>query len=309
MPNVASGRRYSNRKPGHPPKATARDQHIVTADEVRLERARRQAARERLIPFSEYLWPPTPKGGGFQTRPYRELMAGAFELLETRQITRLMTFAPSQFGKSTLGTKDYPAWYMGRNPDDAQILCSYNADLAYSFSFEVRQRVASPAFRALFGDMSPYELPVELSEERAATKEWLLQYHRGRMKAAGVGGGISGFAADQVLIDDPVKDDNHITSPAIQERHIRWYNGQVYGRLSPKGVIAITMTRWHENDLCGHLLRRQEDDGDLWHILRLTALAESPAQIREWCERNFVTVDRLIVADMIPGLKPVRGYS
>lgn len=260
----------------------------------------RVAARERLIPFQKYLWP------DFEIRPYQELIAGALELVEQRKITRLMLFAVPQTGKSEEVSRSYPAWYMGRNPDDAQILCSYNADLAYNLSFEARQKVMSPQFRALFGDLSPFDVPVEISAERAATKEWRLQNHRGRMKAAGVGGGIAGFPADQIVIDDPVKDDTVLT-PTIRDRIIRWYTGQLQGRLSKKGVIVLAMTRWGEGDLAGYLLREQANGGDLWHVLRITALAEPPRKIREWCERNFIPVERYIVADHV--LKTKRGYS
>lgn len=281
--------------------APIRNRYLPADEEVQAERERRAAARERLIPFCQYLWP------GFQTRPYRELIAGALELVERREIMRLMVFCPSQYGKSELVSRNYIPWYMGRNPDDSQIICSYVGDLAYDLSLSARQHVESPAFRALFGNLSPYEMPVELSDERAAVKEWRLQYHRGRVKAAGVGGGVSGFPGDQVILDDPVRDDVDIMTPLAQDKMIRWFKGQVYGRLSTRGTIVITMTRWHENDLCGYLLREQENGGDQYHVLRLTALAESPAKVREWCERNFVPVERYITSEHL--IPTGRGYS
>jgi hypothetical protein len=279
--------------PAHVPKPSG-GARIHTLEDVQAHAEHREAARERLIPFCTYMW------DGFQVRPYRELIAGALELLERRTINRLMIFAPPQHGKSEIDARNFPAWYMGRNPDDAQIICSYNAELAYNLSFEARAKVMDPRFAAIFGTLSPYELPVEISEERAATKEWRLQNHRGRLKASGMGGGIAGHPADLVVIDDPVKDDVDIMSPITREKQIRWYKGQLYGRISPRGAICLTMTRWHEQDLAGYLLAEQADGGDLWHVLRLPAVAEPAWRIEEWCKRNNVTVDRYIVSDMLP---------
>lgn len=252
----------------------------------------REAARERLIPFCKYMWP------GFQSRPYRELIAASLELLEARIITRLMILAPPQWGKSEILTRNFPAWYLGRHPDDGVILSSYSSTLAESLSFEARDKFLSPRFRAVFGDLSSYEIPVAISDRSASTKEWRIKNHRGKMKSAGIGAGIGGHAANLLLIDDPVKDADEGDSEIIQQRNIAWYTGAAYSRLAPDGIIALAMTRWNENDLAGWLLKEQRNGGDKWYVLRLTAMAESAQEIAEWCKRNNVSRERYLVADM-----------
>ncbi len=265
----------------------------LTGAEVALEMEKRQAGRERLIPFCQYKW------DGFETRPYRELIAGGLEMVESKEISRLMVFAPPQFGKSTLVTHEFPQWYLGRNPDDRIILCSYNADLAQRHSRQIRDGMRAPAYSRLFGAQSPFKPPVELHPKSQSTEEWSLHHHRGGMKAAGVGGGIAGYPGKLILLDDPVKDDDEAQSLTIQERNIEWYGGAVYSRLAPGSAIVLIMTRWNERDLAGYLLEQQAFGGDLWHVLRLTALAESPEQIKNWCERNNITPDRYITADFV----------
>lgn len=261
--------------------------------DVMAEMALRDAARERLIPFCQYLWP------DFQTRPYRELIAAALELLEARLITRLMIFAPPQWGKSEIISRNYPAWYIGRNPDHNVIMASYSSDLAENLSYDARSKILEPRYRSVFGDLSPYELPVSLSAQSSSTREWRIKNYRGRVKAAGIGGGITGYGAHLISVDDPVKDATEADSPTTQERNIRWWRSSAITRLSPDGLVLIAMTRWNENDLAGFLLRDQENGGDLYYVLRLTAMAESPKTIMEWCKRNNVTKERYIVSDML----------
>jgi hypothetical protein len=158
------------------------------------ELQRREAAREHLIPFCQYVWP------GFKPRLHRQLIAGALEMVERGEINRLLVFCPPQAGKSTLVSQFFPAWYLGRNPEKNMILCSYNADLAMNHSLMARQNMREDGYRRVFGDLSGLDSPVELSTNAAAAKHWRLQYpHRGSLKTAGVGGGITGFGANCVV--------------------------------------------------------------------------------------------------------------
>jgi hypothetical protein len=51
----------------------------------------------------------------------------------------------------------------------------------------------------------------------------------------------------------------------------------------PGGKVVLVMTRWHENDLAGHLLKQQEASplADKWNVVRIPALntAESAEQL------------------------------
>jgi predicted phage terminase large subunit-like protein len=54
-----------------------------------------------------------------------------------------------------------------------------------------------------------------------------------------------------------------------------WYQSSFYTRLMPGGSIIMTLTRWHEDDLAGRLLRDARDGGDKWEVIKLPALAEA----------------------------------
>lgn len=74
-----------------------------------------------------------------------------------------------------------------------------------------------------------------------------------------------------IIIDDPVRSRKDASSPTVRRTTWEWYQDDLRTRLEPGGRIAILMTRWHEQDLCGMLL---EHEPELWDVVRLPALAE-----------------------------------
>ncbi len=97
----------------------------------------------------------------------------------------------------------------------------------------------------------------------------------GGLRAVGVGGGVTGFGASLIVIDDPVKSRAEAESAKIREKVWDWFNDDLYTRLEPNGAIILIQTRWHEDDLAGRLLREMEDGGEQWEVISLPAIAES----------------------------------
>ena len=100
--------------------------------------------------------------------------------------------------------------------------------------------------------------------------------HRGVYRSAGVGGGITGMGGEYIIIDDPVKNREEADSATYREKVYNWYTSTLYTRLEKDGCILLTLTRWHEDDLAGKLLKASEDGADQWTILELPAICEEP---------------------------------
>jgi predicted phage terminase large subunit-like protein len=83
---------------------------------------------------------------------------------------------------------------------------------------------------------------------------------------------VTGFGADLIVIDDPVKNRAQAESETFRNRVWDWYKDDLYTRLEPNGSIVLIQTRWHEEDLAGRLLRDNLDD---WTVINLPALAEA----------------------------------
>jgi predicted phage terminase large subunit-like protein len=176
-----------------------------------------------------------------------------------------MVFLPPRHGKSEFISRYSTAWILGKFPDTRIILTSYEADFAASWGRKSRD---------LLEEFGPSLFGVEVSSKSSAANRWDIEGHEGGMVTAGVNGPITGKGADIGIIDDPVKNDQEAMSATYQERTYEWYKSTFRTRLHKGGAIILIMTRWHENDLAGKLLAAQEEDGEKWDVVSLTAIAE-----------------------------------
>ena len=220
---------------------------------------RRRTARNSLAAFTAYTFPQ------YQAEPAHLLLARYLERVARGEIRNLMIFAPPQSGKSELASVRFPAWLLGQQPDWPLILTSYAADLALDKSRQARQTVESAEYARLFPGRST-------AGDSRAVDHWRMAGHRGGLKATGVGGPLAGFGGQLGLIDDPVKNSEEANSASYRRKAKAWYETTFQTRLWEDARQVLIMTRWHEDDLAGWLLRTQ---GDRWTVLRLPALAET----------------------------------
>lgn len=165
---------------------------------------------------------------------------------------------PPRHTKTETVTVRYSAYRLEQDPTMNVILGSYNQHLANRFSRKIKRVVESR---------------VELSKDRNAVEEWETE-DGGGFRAVGVGGGITGFGGDLIMIDDPVKSREEADSEIYRNKCWDWFNDDLYTRLEPNASIILTMTRWHEDDLAGRLIHEMEDGGEHWDIVKLPAVAE-----------------------------------
>lgn len=172
---------------------------------------------------------------------------------------RLMIFEPPRHSKSETVTVRYPAYRLEHNPKLNIIVGSYNQTLANRFSRKTKRIVGSR---------------LALATDRKAVAEWETPMGGG-LRAVGVGAGVTGFGADLIMVDDPIKNRKEAESETYRETVWNWFNDDLYTRLEPNGAIILTMTRWHDDDLAGRLIRDMKDGGEHWEIVSLPALAEA----------------------------------
>lgn len=213
-------------------------------------------AREDLAFFLEY-----ESQGVWKRAKHLELLCKKLEQIEQGELKRLMVFMPPRHGKSEVVSKKFPAWYLGRNPDNEIIISSYSADLAYDFSRLARNTLKD------YGHI----FDVELAKDSSAVGKWGIEGHRGGLTAAGVGGPITGRGANVFIIDDPTKNWEEARSETIRDKIWNWYQTVARTRLAPNGAIVLVMTRWHEDDLAGRLLKQEKEK---WEIINFPAIAE-----------------------------------
>lgn len=180
-------------------------------------------------------------------------------------LKRLMIYMPPRHGKSQLTSQYFPAWYLGHHPDNRVILTSYEADFAASWGWKARNT---------FEEFAPEIFGHSVRSDSSARNRWDIVGHPGGMNTAGVGGAITGKGADLLIIDDPVKNAEDANSELKRDKAWDWYQSTAYTRLEPEAAIILIMTRWHQEDLGGLLLKEMDAGGEGWEILEFPAIAE-----------------------------------
>jgi predicted phage terminase large subunit-like protein len=189
--------------------------------------------------------------------PHLMHLDGELERVLSGECRRLLVTMPPRHGKSEDVTVRLPAYVLSYAPWFRFIVGAYNATLAQHFSRKIR-RVADAA-------------GVRLSEDRNAVEQWETTAEGG-VRAAGVGGGVTGHGANGILIDDPIKSRKEAESVTYRNKLWDWFRDDIWTRQEPGAFVIVTLTRWHEDDLAGRILA--SEDAAEWEVLNLPALAE-----------------------------------
>lgn len=202
--------------------------------------------------------------GTWKRAAHLEALCTALERIDSGDLTRLIVTMPPRHGKSEIISKSFPAWYLGRHPDNEVIISCYGAELATDFSRITREKVR---------EFGPAIFGVTLSDESASVGRWGIEGHRGGLVAAGVNGPLTGRGAHLAIIDDPVKSAAEANSQTYRAHTLEWYQTVLRTRLAPSGAIVLVQTRWHKDDLAGWLIQQMNAGGEEWTVINMPAVA------------------------------------
>tara|TARA_A100001391_G_scaffold203101_2_gene194527 strand:+ start:3349 stop:5076 length:1728 start_codon:yes stop_codon:yes gene_type:complete len=248
------------------------DEHLTEAQKKAKETlAIRQLSRRRLLPFVEQSKPRYL--AGWVHKDICQRLERFEQDVLAQKSPRLMLFMPPRHGKSQIASIDFPAWFLGRNPELEIIASSYSASLAVGFSRKVRAQLRSPEYHAIFPK-------AHLDPDAQSADGWAL-LEGGGYVPAGVNGPVTGKGAHVFIIDDPVKNREEAESVVQRTNVLDWYTSTAYTRLAPGGGILLIMTRWHSVDLAGALIEAQKDGGDEWEIISYPAIATEDEEFRK----------------------------
>lgn len=209
----------------------------------------------------------------------QNLVALAARELKAAGYAGIIIEEPPRVGKSELVSHYFPAWYAGTFPDHRIMLGSYEATFASTWGRKVRDTV---------DEYGPKIFGVEVSRSSSAADNWNLAKRKGGMSTAGVGGSFTGKGAHLMIVDDPIKNAQDADSETYRNKLWHWWKTTILTRLEPDGIICVVMTRWHEDDLVGRILKEMDEDPDAPKFLRirLPLLAEGPEDVPD--EEEYV---------------------
>lgn len=227
-----------------------------------VKEARRLAALRDPATLGRYCDP-----RNFRIRAHTRLVAGELANLGPEN-RRLILTTPPQIGKSTIASEYFPFWWLIKNPRHKIVIASYAASLAISKGRMVRELVRERGH--LFG--------LSMQPGAQAAQEWELR-QKGGIRSTGVGGSLTGYPANVVVLDDPHKDRAEADSRKQRDKVWDWWSSTVLSRLHPDAVICIIMTRWHDNDLVARVIESDGlvETGGRWRMVHLEAIATGKA--------------------------------
>jgi predicted phage terminase large subunit-like protein len=203
--------------------------------------------------------------------------------MAARRRRRVVITCPPRHGKSRFWSQYVPSWWVGTFPDQRVIIASYGAELATTWSAKAR---------ADFEAWGPRLFGRQVAGRSKAGDNWNIAGREGGVQACGAGGPIIGRGADLFVIDDPFKNAQEANSQARRDGVWDWFLTTAETRLEPNACVLIIVTRWHEDDLVGRILKQQRElqasgvmepegddeperrSADDWEVINMPALAE-----------------------------------
>ena len=173
---------------------------------------------------------------------------------------RLIVTMPPRHLKSRIISIAWVAWMLGRSPSLSFLCVSYGQDLADDHARDCLRIINSSWYRRAFPS---------LVLNRRALDDFRTSAGGGRMSTS-IDGVTTGFGADVIIVDDPMKAQDAMSQGA-RDKVATWFDETLMQRLNDQqtGKIIVVMQRLHEADLVGVLKERGG-----WHELCLPAIAQ-----------------------------------
>ncbi|MEZ5654934.1 MAG: phage terminase large subunit [Sphingobium sp.] len=171
----------------------------------------------------------------------------------------LIVTMPPRHLKSRTVSIAWVAWMLGHNPALSFLCVSYGQDLADDHARDCLRLMNSPWYCRAFPS---------LVLTRRTMDDFRTSAGGGRM-ATSIDGVTTGFGADIIIVDDPIKAQDAMSQGA-RDKVANWFDETLMQRLNDQeaGAIILVMQRLHEADLVGTLKERGG-----WHELCLPAIA------------------------------------
>jgi hypothetical protein len=198
--------------------------------------------------------------------------------LEQGKSVRIAIFMPPRNGKSDMGTQKFPSYVLGKHPDWPIMVSSYSDELATDFGMLTRNIMQTPQYGVMFG--------TRLRTDAKAKGRWITE-GGGSYTAVGVGGASTGRGFKVGIIDDPFKNREEADSPVIRASRYNWYRSTFYTRAEGASMIILILTRWHEDDLAGRIIKDAKDAKkrgepyDEWDVIEYKAIATEDDEHRK----------------------------
>lgn len=213
-----------------------------------------EGARRSLLRFATYLKP------SYQITPFHRSYARVLEKFARGEIRNLIIQAAPQHGKSELSSRMLPAYMLGLHPDLKIVIASYAATIAKDFNRDVQRLIDCDEYRGVFPDtaLNGSNVVTVATNYLRNSDVFEIVGHTGSLRVVGRGGSLTSKTADVIILDDLYKDAAEANSPVVRAGAWDWYTKVVRTRLHNDSQQLIVFTRWHPEDIIGHIIESEK---------------------------------------------------
>lgn len=220
---------------------------------------------------------------------YLELLCNQLQRAAQTDAARLLVTMPPRYLKSITSAVALPAWLLGKDPTIKIMVACYSEDLAREHAGDFRKVVNTGWYRKLF--------PNTRWDNKGRNDE-IRTTKGGIRRAVTVGGPVTGFGANFIVLDDLMKAAS-AKSDVERERVRRFYQETILSRFDEKkrGKVIAIQQRLHEDDFAAFLM----ETGSFDH-LNLPAIA---TRDEEFALNSGRTFRRRVGEPIAPNREPL----
>lgn len=200
--------------------------------------------------------------GDYQLFEHTELICEKLQHIIDGEQKYYIFELPPRHSKSMTITETFPSYFLMKNPKKRVITTSYSDALAKQFGRKNRDKIK------MAGDQL---FDIHINPANSGVTDWSIDQYGGGMYSTSMLGGATGRGADLLIIDDPIKNREEAESKTIRDKIYQEWESTFFTRLHKGHSVIVIMTRWHEDDLIGRLLKANTLP---WERIRLPAIAE-----------------------------------
>lgn len=265
--------------------------------------------------FLQYFWP-VVSSHTFQHNWHIEYLCRELETVAERVALRkprkydLIFNVPPGSTKTITCSIIFPAWCWTKWPWMRFICASYSGALSLESAEYSRELIRSTLFQQMYPDISIKEdkdtkSNFKIVKNEAGLGGRIRQIVGGSRYSTSVGGTLTGFHGDILIVDDPINPTEAASEIELGNAN-RWMEQTLSTRKTDKSITPtiLIMQRLHQDDPSGHILAKQKEN--IRHIclpgeIRNYRNQLNPPELKRYYKNDLLDPNRLswkVLADL-----------